>query len=118
MGRSPRPRKHSAACMWSKPPTSTRPSATPPGSPALRPGRSRSGRSSTSPRCAADAAEVSTAAGSLHPDPRPANDAVARVFREEQGRAVASLIRVLGDFDLAEEAVQDAYISALEVWPQ
>jgi len=43
---------------------------------------------------------------------------VDRVFREEQGRAVATLIRVLGDFDLAEEAVQDAFISALETWPQ
>jgi len=42
---------------------------------------------------------------------------VDRVFREEQGRAVATLIRVLGDFDLAEEAVQDAFITALETWP-
>ena len=40
------------------------------------------------------------------------------MFREEQGRAVATLIRVTGDFDLAEEAVQDAFISALETWPQ
>jgi RNA polymerase sigma-70 factor (ECF subfamily) len=47
-----------------------------------------------------------------------AHDVVDRVFREEQGRAVATLIRVLGDFDLAEEAVQDAFISALETWPQ
>jgi RNA polymerase sigma-70 factor (ECF subfamily) len=46
-----------------------------------------------------------------------AHDIVDRVFREEQGRAVATLIRVTGDFDLAEEAVQDAFISALEVWP-
>src|ERR1700704_1774434 len=44
-------------------------------------------------------------------------DAVERVFREEQGRAVAGLIRVLGDFDLAEEAVQDAFVVALERWP-
>src|SRR5947208_3237351 len=43
---------------------------------------------------------------------------VDRLFREEQGRAVATLIRVLGDFDLAEEAVQDAFITALETWPQ
>jgi RNA polymerase sigma-70 factor, ECF subfamily len=43
---------------------------------------------------------------------------VDRLFREEQGRAVATLIRVLGDFDLAEEAVQDAFIAALEVWPE
>jgi RNA polymerase sigma-70 factor (ECF subfamily) len=45
------------------------------------------------------------------------HDVVDRLFREEQGRAVATLIRVLGDFDLAEEAVQDAFIAALEVWP-
>jgi RNA polymerase sigma-70 factor (ECF subfamily) len=48
---------------------------------------------------------------------QPARDAVARVFREEHGRAVATLIRVLGDFDLAEEAVADAYLTALERWP-
>jgi RNA polymerase sigma-70 factor (ECF subfamily) len=42
---------------------------------------------------------------------------VDRVFREEQGRAVATLIRVLGDFDLAEEAVQEAFVTALETWP-
>jgi RNA polymerase sigma-70 factor, ECF subfamily len=45
------------------------------------------------------------------------HELVDRLFREEQGRAVATLIRVLGDFDLAEEAVQDAFIAALEVWP-
>ena len=39
---------------------------------------------------------------------------VDRLFREESGRAVATLIRVLGDFDLAEEAVQDAFVVALE----
>ena len=39
------------------------------------------------------------------------------LFREEQGRAVATLIRVLGDFDLAEEAVQEAFVTALETWP-
>ena len=47
-----------------------------------------------------------------------AHEAVDRLFREEQGRAVATLIRVTSDFDLAEEAVQDAFISALETWPQ
>ena len=45
------------------------------------------------------------------------DEAVDRLFREESGRAVAALIRVLGDFDLAEEAVQDAFLVALEVWP-
>jgi len=46
-----------------------------------------------------------------------AHELVDRLFREESGRAVATLIRVLGDFDLAEEAVQDAFARALEVWP-
>jgi len=46
-------------------------------------------------------------------------DSVAgRAFREESGRAVATLIRVLGDFDAAEEAVQDAFVTALERWPR
>ena len=40
------------------------------------------------------------------------------MFRQESGRAVAALISVLGDFDLAEEAVQDAFVVALEVWPE
>jgi RNA polymerase sigma-70 factor (ECF subfamily) len=41
---------------------------------------------------------------------------VERVFREESGQAVATLIRVLGDFDLAEEAVQEAFLVAMERW--
>ena len=42
---------------------------------------------------------------------------VERVFREESGQAVATLIRVLGDFDLAEEAVQEAFLVAMQRWP-
>jgi len=42
---------------------------------------------------------------------------IERVFRAESGRAVASLVRVLGDIDRAEEAVQDAFVIALERWP-
>jgi RNA polymerase sigma-70 factor (ECF subfamily) len=49
--------------------------------------------------------------------PEAAHQLVDRLFRDEQGRAIATLIRVLGDFDLAEEAVQDAFIAALETWP-
>jgi RNA polymerase sigma-70 factor (ECF subfamily) len=41
---------------------------------------------------------------------------VERVFRAEHGRAVATLVRVFGDIDLAEEAVQDAYVVALDHW--
>jgi RNA polymerase sigma-70 factor (ECF subfamily) len=44
-------------------------------------------------------------------------EAVGRVFREEHGRAVAVLVRRFGDIDLAEEAVQDAFIEALRRWP-
>ncbi len=43
--------------------------------------------------------------------------AVERVFREESGRIVATLIRVLGDFDLADEAMAEAFAVALERWP-
>ncbi|MBC9820641.1 RNA polymerase sigma factor [Terrabacter sp. MAHUQ-38] len=45
-------------------------------------------------------------------------DDIARVFREEHGRAVSVLIRVLGDIDLAEDAVQDAFTVAVERWPR
>ncbi len=40
------------------------------------------------------------------------------MFREESGRTVAILIRILGDVDLAEDAVQDAYAAALDRWPR
>ena len=42
---------------------------------------------------------------------------VERVFREESGQTVATLIRILGDFGLAEEAVQEAFLVAMERWP-
>jgi RNA polymerase sigma factor (sigma-70 family) len=41
-----------------------------------------------------------------------------RVFRDEAGRLTASLVRLLGDFDLAEELVAEAVVEALEHWPQ
>jgi RNA polymerase sigma-70 factor (ECF subfamily) len=43
---------------------------------------------------------------------------VGRIFREESGRSVAGLIRVFGDIDLAEDAVQDAFAIALRKWPR
>jgi RNA polymerase sigma-70 factor (ECF subfamily) len=39
------------------------------------------------------------------------------IFRREAGRVLATLIRLLGDFDLAEEARQDAFATAIEQWP-
>jgi RNA polymerase sigma-70 factor (ECF subfamily) len=44
--------------------------------------------------------------------------AVERVFREQSGLVLAGLIRTLHDFDLAEEAFQDAMVVALEYWPE
>ncbi len=43
--------------------------------------------------------------------------ALEAVFREEYGRAVAVLVRVFGDIDIAEEAVQDAFTKAAQRWP-
>ena len=43
---------------------------------------------------------------------------IEQVFREEWGRAVATLTRVLGDLGLAEDAVQDAFAIAVERWPR
>jgi RNA polymerase sigma-70 factor (ECF subfamily) len=42
---------------------------------------------------------------------------VGRIFRDESGRAVATLIRVFGDIDVAEDAVQEAFAVALRRWP-
>jgi len=47
-----------------------------------------------------------------------ADDAlIGRIFREESGRSVATLIRIFGDIDLAEDAVQEAFAVALRKWP-
>lgn len=47
----------------------------------------------------------------------PLEREIAAVFREESGRATAALTRIFGDLDLAEEAVQEAFIVALRRWP-
>ncbi|RHW26500.1 sigma-70 family RNA polymerase sigma factor [Nocardioides immobilis] len=44
--------------------------------------------------------------------------AIERVFREEYGRLIASLVRRFGDIDIAEEAAGEALVAALEKWPQ
>jgi RNA polymerase sigma-70 factor (ECF subfamily) len=44
--------------------------------------------------------------------------ALDRIFRAESGPVLATLIRVLGDFQLAEDALQDAVTAALETWPK
>jgi RNA polymerase sigma-70 factor (ECF subfamily) len=42
---------------------------------------------------------------------------IEKIFRDEAGRALSTLIRLVGDFDLAEDALQDAFAAALERWP-
>jgi RNA polymerase sigma-70 factor, ECF subfamily len=43
---------------------------------------------------------------------------IDRTFRDESGKAIATLIRLFGDIELAEEAVQDAFLVATEKWPE
>src|SRR5437870_5369891 len=44
-------------------------------------------------------------------------EAIETIFRDQAGRALATLIRLIGDFDLAEDALQDAVTAALATWP-
>ncbi|HUO82762.1 MAG TPA: RNA polymerase sigma factor [Gammaproteobacteria bacterium] len=50
--------------------------------------------------------------------PKPGSEAVDAVYRAESRRVFATLVRLLGDFDLAEEALHDAFAAALEQWPR
>jgi RNA polymerase sigma-70 factor, ECF subfamily len=50
--------------------------------------------------------------------PASAAPEIERAFRENYGRAVAVLVRLLGDIDAAEEAVQDAFLTAVRRWPE
>jgi len=49
---------------------------------------------------------------------KPDIERIDRLFRTKSAQAVASLARIFNDFDRAEDAVQDAYLTALERWPQ
>ena len=44
--------------------------------------------------------------------------AISEAFREEWGRIVATLIRITGDWDLAEDCAQGAFERALKTWPR
>ena len=48
--------------------------------------------------------------------PPDANAAVEELYRSDWGRIVATLIRLVGDFDLAEEAAQEAFTAAVDQW--
>jgi RNA polymerase sigma-70 factor (ECF subfamily) len=49
---------------------------------------------------------------------KPIDEQVAELYRMESRRVLAALVRLLGDFDLAEEALQEAFRAALEHWPK
>src|SRR3984885_13741054 len=104
MGPSSRARSTSAASSLSRRTASTRPW---PGD-----GRPR-GRRRCRSRCARSRARSRTD----ETVPPVTRADIERVFREEYGRAVAVLARVFGDIDIAEEAVQEAFVTAVARWP-
>src|ERR1700750_3000574 len=99
MAHSPRPANSLAVIIWSRPRISTPHLRLPPGFPAPRSARSKSGRSWFIAK------------------PEMTSGDIEAIFRNEAGRALATLIRLVGDFDLAEDALQDAFATALERWP-
>ncbi len=66
-------------------------------------------------RPGADSAQEQSA---REPSAREQSAQIGRVFRDEYGRTVAALIRVFGQIEIAEDAVQDAFAVALRTWPR
>jgi RNA polymerase sigma-70 factor (ECF subfamily) len=52
------------------------------------------------------------------PVPEPISRTIETLYRSESGRVLATLVRLLGDLDLAEEAMHEAFATALESWPK
>src|SRR5215472_7460779 len=52
------------------------------------------------------------------PVPEQLSSTIGTLYRSESGRVLAMLVRLLGDLDLAEEAMHEAFAAALESWPQ
>ncbi len=52
------------------------------------------------------------------PVPEPISKNIETLYRSESGRVLATLVRVLGDLELAEEAMHEAFAAALEAWPR
>jgi RNA polymerase sigma-70 factor (ECF subfamily) len=59
-----------------------------------------------------------TSGGEKTSSSAPALDAVSAAYRDQSRQVLSTLIRLLGDFDLAEEALQEAFKVALEQWPR
>jgi len=54
----------------------------------------------------------------MPPVPEQLSKTIETLYRSESGRVLATLVRLLGDLDLAEEAMHEAFAAALEFWPQ
>src|SRR5437868_1852944 len=52
------------------------------------------------------------------PVPEPLSKTIETLYRSESSRVLATLVRLLGDLDLAEEAMHEAFAAALESWPE
>src|ERR1700692_366661 len=52
------------------------------------------------------------------PEPEQLSKTIETLYRSESGRVLATLVRLLGDLDLAEEALHEPFAAALESWPQ
>jgi RNA polymerase sigma-70 factor (ECF subfamily) len=63
-----------------------------------------------------EAAEIDNRTSAGHETGEQISDAVDAIYRADSRRVLATLIRLLGDFDLAEEALHDAFTTALERW--
>src|SRR5437660_6475845 len=98
-----------AASTSSRPKTSTPRSRGRRRPPQQSRSRSRSARSDTYPR--------PDSVGDVAAPPKIDGAEDGRIFREECGRSVAALIRIFGDIDVAEDAVQEAFAVALRKWP-
>src|ERR1700688_4633662 len=108
MGRLPRPASNWEVITWSRPRASTkRP-------PSRRASRARNTAASKCGRSGRPWLEVGERAKGM--TGRVVKHVVEEVFRREAGRVLATLIRLLGDFDLAEEARQEAFTAAIEQW--
>jgi DNA-directed RNA polymerase specialized sigma24 family protein len=76
-------------------------------------------KSSTRLRDTLSAAHHNLPVGKLEADPAErVHDMVDTVYRSESRRVLATLIRLVGDFDLAEEALHDAFTAAVQQWPR
>jgi RNA polymerase sigma-70 factor, ECF subfamily len=64
------------------------------------------------------AARFASLADMPPPVPEQFSSAIETLYRSESGRVLATLVRLLGDLDLAEEAMHEAFAAALESWPQ